>query len=159
MLTEEGYLIVRDRYVPCSDVDGYIAGPCWSIAASNEVPENGSQWFDAPARDHAWWQKKKKRVILYIHRHEGHEIGQVETRTSQDIGGARVRNTFSKATIIAGKPVVWLSVFRPYDQGQNKAQVASGIKTMVDQNDNISARIDDTIVSITQNGEWSVKRN
>ena len=159
VLTEEGYLIVRDRYVPCSDVDGYIAGPCWSIASSNEIPENGSQWFDAPARDHAWWQKKKKRVILYIHRHEGHEIGQVETRTSQDIGGARVRNTFSKATIIAGKPVVWLSVFRPYDQGQNKAQVASGIKTMVDQNDNISARIDDTIVSITQNGEWSVKRN
>ena len=75
-----------------------------------------------------------------------------------DIGGARVRNTFSKATIIAGKPVVWLSVFCPYDQGQNKAQVASGIKTMVDQNDNISVRIDDTTVSITQNGEWSVKR-
>ena len=103
--------------------------------------------------------EEEKRVILYIHRHEGHEIGQVETRTSQDIGGARVRNTFSKATIIAGKPVVWLSVFRPYDQGQNKAQVASGIKTMVDQNDNISVRIDDTTVSITQNGEWSVKRN
>ena len=55
--------------------------------------------------------------------------------------------------------MVWLSVFRPYDQGQNKAQVASGIKTMVDQNDNISVRIDDTTVSITQNGEWSVKRN
>ena len=159
VLTAEGYLIVSDRYVPCLDVDGYVAGPCWSIASSEDIPVKGRQWFDAPARDHAWWQKKRKRVILHLHRQNGHEIGQVETRTSQDIGGAKVRNTFSKVTLTAGKPVVWLSVFRPYDEGQDKGQLASGIKTTVDESENVIAKVDDTTITINQKGEWSVKRN
>ena len=94
-----------------------------------------------------------------MHRQNGHEIGQVETRTSQDIGGAKVRNTFSKVTLTAGKPVVWLSVFRPYDEGQDKKQLASGIKTTVDENENVIAKVDGATISINQKGEWSVKRN
>ena len=159
VLTSEGYLIVRDQYIPCSDVDGYVAAPCWSITAAKKVSVKGAQWFDAPARDHAWWQKKKKRVILYLHRGEDQEIGQVETRTSQDIGGLNVRNTFAKSSLKAGEPIIWLSVFNPYDDGQNASKVASMINTSINENGSISAKIGNTGVLINQTGEWSVKRN
>ena len=158
VLTAEGYLIVRDYYVPCSDVDGYVASPCWSIAVTDQESKDGSHWFDAPARDHAWWQKKKKRVILYLHPQKEQEVGQVRTRTSQDIGGANVMNTFSKATLNSGEPLVWLSVFRPYDEGEDKTKLASQIKTLVDNEGNASARIGNLRVSIAHDGSWLVKR-
>ena len=115
-------------------------------------------WFDAPTRDHAWWQKKKKRVILYLHPQKGQEVGQVRTRTSQDIGGANVMNTFSKANLKSGEPLVWLSVFRPYDEGEDKTKLASQIKTLVDNEGNASARIGNLRVSISHDGLWQIKR-
>ena len=127
--------------------------------SGKKVSVKGAQWFDAPARDHAWWQKKKKRVILYLHRGEDQEIGQVETRTSQDIGGLNVRNTFAKSSLKAGEPIIWLSVFNPYDDGQNASKVASMINTSINENGSISAKIGNTGVLINQTGEWSVKRN
>ena len=102
---------------------------------------------------------KKKRVILYLHRGEDQEIGQVETRTSQDIGGLNVRNTFAKSSLKAGEPIIWLSVFNPYDDGQNASKVASMINTSINENGSISAKIGNTGVLINQTGEWSVKRN
>jgi hypothetical protein len=95
---------------------------------------------------------------LYLHPEKGQEIGQVKTRTSQDIGGANVMNTFSKATLRSGEPLVWLSVFRPYDEGEDKNKLASQIKTLVDNEGNVSAKIDNLRVSIAHDGSWQVKR-
>ncbi len=60
-------------------------------------------WFDAPAWDHAWWQKQKKRVLLYLHPGKGLVINQVEHSSSQDIKGS-IHSSFAKATVKAGKP-------------------------------------------------------
>ena len=80
VLTREGYLVVRDHYSPGSDVDGYQASPCWLLMAEGDVETGDRHWFDAPARDHAWWQVQKKRVLLYLHPQEVLEIKQVAHR-------------------------------------------------------------------------------
>ena len=67
-------------------------------------------------------------------------------------------NTFSKATLKSGEPLVWLSVFRPYDEGEDKTKLASQIKTLVDNEGNASARIGNLRVSIAHDGSWLVKR-
>ena len=45
----------------------------------------GRNWFDAPAWDHAWWQKKRKRILLWIHPGEGKTFGVTAHDTSPDI--------------------------------------------------------------------------
>lgn len=156
VLTAEGYLVVRDSYLPCSDVDHYQAAPCWLIVA--EGPRvAGQNWFHAPARDYAWWQSQKKRVLLYLHPQEGLEIGQVQHRTSQGHAGD-VRNSFARATLTAGKAQVWLSVLRPFNQGQSPKALAKTIKTRVDDRGNASASIGSLNVTIGVGGDWAVTR-
>jgi hypothetical protein len=67
-------------------------------------------------------------------------------------------NTFSKATLSPGEPLVWLSVFRPYDEGEDTSELASQIKTLVDNEGNVSAKIGDLRVFIAHDGSWQVKR-
>ena len=67
-------------------------------------------------------------------------------------------NTFSKATLKSGQPSIWLSVFRPYDEGEDKTKLAGQIKTLVDNEGNVSAKIGDLRVSIAHDGSWQVKR-
>ncbi len=157
VLTKEGYLVVRDSYVPCSDVDGYQAAPCWSIKAEAGAAK-GENWFDAPARDHAWWQKKKKRVILHLHQSGGLEMGQVEHRTSGDIRGGNVQNSYAKATLRTGMPQVWLSVLRPYDEGEQASEIAKHIETSIGENGTATAKIGLVAVSIGRDGTWNVER-
>ena len=153
VLTEEGYLIVRDDYTPCSDVDGYHASPCWSIVA-DENSVSGPNWFEAPARDHAWWQTKRKRLLLYLHPQENFTIGQVEHRTSQDIGGGNVRNTFARATLKAGKTQTWLSVLRPFNDGEDPKAIASEIGSSIHPNGDATVEIGSTRVKIKADGAW-----
>ncbi len=158
VLTAEGYLIVRDVYEPCSDVDGYQAAPCWCIVADGEKGESGRHWFDAPARDHAWWQTQKKRVMLYLHPGKDLEMGQVEHRTSGDIGGGNVRNSFARASLKAGQPQVWLSVLRPFNEGEDAGRIASQIKTNLDSSANATVTIGAIEIAIAPGGDWRVKR-
>ena len=157
ILSAEGYLVVRDTYVPCRDVDGYNAAPCWTIKAG-ENSKSGNNWFDAPAFDHAWWQNRKKRVLLYIHDDQDTEIGQVVHRTSQDIRGDNVRNTFARAKLKAGQPRVWLSVLRPFDEGEDAAGIAASIRTGIDAKGKATVSIGKVKLSITADGQWKVKR-
>ena len=157
VLTAEGLLVVRDVYEPCEDVDGYQASPCWLLTAEGEV-RSDRNWFDAPARDHAWWQTRKKRVLLYLHPGSGLSIGQVAHRTSQDIGGGPVHNTFAKATVKAGRPQVWLSVLQPFDDGQDAARIAGRIETELTGGGKAEARIGDVEVRIDAAGGWRVVR-
>ena len=157
ILSAEGHLIVRDTYLPCSDVDGYHAAPCWSIRAG-ENSQSGNNWFDAPAFDHAWWQQKKKRVLLYLHEDEGTVTGQVIHRTSQDIRSENVRNTFAQATLRAGKPQTWVSVLCPFNQGENAAKIAAKIRTSMDEQGNATVHIGKSTFRIFADGQWKVNR-
>ncbi len=158
VLTAEGFLVVRDVYEPCRDVDGYRAAPCWLLTAEGEVQSGDRNWFDAPARDHAWWQERKKRVLLHLHRGEGLTIGQVAHRVSPDIGGPGVHNSFARATVRAGRPQIWLGVLRPFDDGEDAAAVAARITTDVDEHGAATARIGDVEVTIEASGAWRVRR-
>ena len=157
VLTAEGILVVRDEYEPCRDVDGYQASPCWLLMAEGEVSPAGRNWFDAPAREHAWWQDQKKRVLLYLHPGKGLSIGQVAHRASQDIGGA-THNAFARAVVRAGKPQVWLSVLVPFNEGLDAAEAARKIRTSVDEKGSASATVGRLKVTIGEDGAWSVKR-
>ena len=157
VLTAEGILVVRDEYEPCRDVDGYQASPCWLLMAEGEIGAEDRNWFDAPARDHAWWQKQKKRVLLYLHPGEGLSIGQVAHRASQDIGGA-THNAFARAVVRAGQPQVWLSVLVPFNEGGDAAELARKIRTSVDEKGSASVTVGRLKVTIGEDGAWSVKR-
>ena len=83
LLTKEGFLIVRDIYVSCSETAGYRVGPIWYLRADgtwtesadgdsrrkfpNMPPRHDGQrhWFEAPAFDHASWQTRKN-VFCFI---------------------------------------------------------------------------------------------
>jgi hypothetical protein len=157
VLTAEGILVVRDKYEPCLDVDGYQASPCWLLMAEGEVRAAGGNWFDAPAREHAWWQKQKKRVLLYLHPGKGLSIGQVAHRASQDIGGA-THNAFARVVVRAGKPQVWLSVLVPFNEGEDAARVADGITTRVDEQGSATATTGKLKITIGEDGAWGVTR-
>ncbi len=157
VLTGEGCLVVRDHYVPCRDVEGYQAGPCWCLNSEGDIKKSNRNWFDAPARDHAWWQAKKKRILLYLHPAAGLTFGQVSHRASADIGGG-VHNSFAKTTLKAGQPQVWLSVLVPFEEGGAPERVAARIKTSLDNAGNATARIGGMTVTIEGKGGWSVKR-
>ena len=157
VLTAEGILVVRDKYEPCRDVDGYQASPCWLLMAEGEVPAEGGNWFDAPARDHAWWQDQKKRVLLYLHPDKDLSIGQVAHRASQDIGGA-THNAFARAVVRAGKPQVWLSVMVPFNEGEDASRVAEGITTRVDEQGSATVTTGKLKITIGEDGAWGVTR-
>ena len=157
VLTAEGYLIVRDSYLPCSDVDGYQASPCWLISAGKNN-QRGNNWFDAPARDHSWWQKQKKRVLLYLHPEDDQVIGQVEHRTSQDIGKDDVRNTFARTTLQAGLQKNWLSIFHPFNENESAREIAARIQTTMKRDGAVRARIGTVLVQLTTDGQWNVSR-
>ena len=157
VLTAEGYLVVRDRFLPCGDLAGYHASPCWLISAG-ENAQNGPNWFEAPARDHAWWQTRRKRLVLHLHQEEELVIGQVEHRVSQDIGGGNVKNTFARATLQPGKPQFWLSVLRPFNEGMDARKIATGIETLLDPDGTATATIGTVTVHLDSTGRWSVSR-
>ena len=125
--------------------------------AEGELSPAGRNWFDAPARDHAWWQKQKKRVLLYLHPGEGLSIGQVAHRASQDIGGAS-HNAFARAVVRAGKPQVWLSVLLPFNEGRDAGELAGRIRTSVDEKGSATATAGKLQIKISADGAWSVNR-
>ena len=157
VLTAEGYLIVRDRLLPCSDLAGYHASPCWLISAA-ENARKGSNWFEAPARDHSWWQTRRKHLILHLHEQENLTIGQVKHRVSQDIGGGDVQNTFARATLQPGKPQFWLSVLRPFNHGIDPSKIAAGIQTVMGSDGTATTTIDSMTIQLGPSGRWSVSR-
>ena len=176
VLTKEGYLIVRDSYQPDKHVDGYVAGPCWqlrpeenwqrdSLADRGPVKRNPKQnWFHAPAWDHAWWQTQKKRLLVWIHPGKGQTFGVTAHATSADISRPLgyeyypTQNSHAKAVLKVGKTQVFLSVLMSYNEGRRASEVAKSIKTRVDGGGKCSAAIGGVNVTITADGDWTVKR-
>lgn len=165
VLTEEGWLIVRDVFAPGQHVDGYQAGPCWQLAADSDQARGypaDRNWFDAPARDYAWWQTAKRNVMLWIHPGEGLAFGAARMSESQDIRGKGVNEfmdcCYARAILEAGRPQVFLSVLVPHDVEEDAEEVIRRIKTRVDDAGSCTAEIGGTKVIINANGKWSVKR-
>jgi hypothetical protein len=128
------------------------------LISAGENTRSGPNWFEAPARDHAWWQTRRKRLVLHLHQQENLTIGQVEHRVSQDIGGGNVRNTFARATLQPGKPQFWLSVLRPFNEGTDARKIAAGIRTLLGPDGTATATIGTVTVHLDSIGRWSVSR-
>ena len=79
-------------------------------------------------------------------------------RTSQDIRGGNVHNTFARATLKAGQPRIWLSVLHPFDQGEDAAEIAAAISTAIDAKGTATVTIGKVRLSIAADGQWEVKR-
>ena len=171
---------MRDSYEAGKYVDGYLAGPCWLLRPdANWQEDNRSDrgpvqhdpkrnWFDAPAWDHAWWQTKPKRILLWIHPGEGRTYGVTAHATSADISRPLgfeyypTQNSHAKAVLKASTTEVFLSVLVPFDEGQPAREVARTIKTNVDKEGNstvsIGSSMDSSIITITSAGTWEVRR-
>jgi hypothetical protein len=176
VLTKEGYLVVRDSYEPGKNVDGYLAGPCWLLRPEtnwekDDKPDRGStghnpsrNWFEGPAWDHAWWQKQKKRVLVWIHPGEGKIFGVTAHDTTPDISRPLgyeyypTQNSHAKATLKAGETEVFLSVLAPFEEGQAANEIAGKIKTSVDKAGECTATIGPVTVTISPHGTWNVIR-
>ena len=160
VLTREGFLIVRDVYQSGKATDGWQAGPTWQCRGEGEpaVHSPRQNWFDAPAWDHAWWQKQKKRLFVSIHAEKGRSYGVDRHRTSQDISGAPTDGFFSKANVVAGRAAVFLSVLVPHNAGEKPADVARRIKTEVDGGGNATATIGTVTITMASDGAWRVRR-
>ena len=178
-LTAEGTLVVRDVFEPCAKLDGFQAGPCWLLRAEgkwidgkhgdgrpwrkfqNAAPahDGNRNWFDAPAWDYAWWQKRPRRVIVYIHPAEGQTYGAVQQQTTFDYTrDIRTNNSYAKASLKAGQPKGFLSVLVPHDAEEEVESIVSRIKTSLDAKGNANVTIRNVDISIAAGGTWVVRR-
>jgi hypothetical protein len=176
VLTREGHLIVRDVYEPGADTDGFQAGPVWCLKADgketgrdgrgrmgydNKPPGHDGErsWFDAPAWDHAWWQKRKKRVLVYIHPAPGQTYGQVQHVTTPDVSRRiRTNSSYARAVVAAGVPKVFLSVLVPHGEDEKPEAVAGRVRTAVDGTGAATASVHGVRIRIGHRGEWRVRR-
>jgi len=163
VLTAEGYLVVRDVYTAGKRVDGFQAGPCWLLRSDGDgkppAHDPGRSWFDAPAWDHAWWQKNEKRVMVYIHPADGQTCGVAQHATSADISRTiKTNNSFAKAIVKTGEPKIFLSVLVPHGAGVAARDVVKTVTTNVDAKRGATAKIGKVTVRINADGSWEVKR-
>ena len=158
VLTEEGYLVVRDEYLPGPDVDGYQAAPSWLLNDEGDSEDAERHWHDAPAMSHAWWQTQRKRVLLYMHPDRKLEFGQVKHQASPDLGYKGLRSTFGKVILREGRRQVWLAVLRPFNEGVHPRTIAALIQTKLPKKGKAKAQIGGVSVSIMRDGTWFVSR-
>ena len=124
----------------------------------------GQNWIDAPAWDHAWWQKKQKRLLLWIHPGEGKSFGITAHDTTPDISRPLgfeyypTQNCHAKAVLKAGETEVFLSVLVPFDDGQSARKIAAQIETVVDETGQCRATIGLVTTTVTPDGTWKITR-
>ena len=155
VLTREGFLIVSDTYTLSSGLgEGYLGGPIWHLAREEGQKEGlrTEFWFDAPAFEHAWWQKSHQRIRLTLHPETGRKYGQLRQNTSQDLKPNIT--TFACSPISPGKPAQFLSVFTPYPVDTLPPEV----NTIISDKGSCSALFANIKVNIYPDGTWRVSR-
>jgi len=169
VLTEEGYLIVRDTFEPDGKLDGFQIGPCWMLRTEGRVKDkkyinepvnrdSAQNWFDAPAWDYSWWQRERRRITVYIHPSEGLVYGTIQQETTADISREiRTNNSFAKGTIKSGRISYFLSVLVPHDATEEAEIVVGRIKTKMSANGAADVKVGNVEVSLSD-ARWSVKR-
>ena len=164
VLTREGYLVVADEYAAGKALGAdYVAGPVWHLAVSGESDEatewstQSENWFDAPAFAHAWWQKEKLRLFLYLHQDAAMKFGTVRQQHSQDTDPNIT--CFGWRSIRHGISERFLSVLVPHTLPETPNAIASMIETQVTDSNGYNAQIQGTNIHIRPNGNWTVVRN
>ncbi|MEM7233552.1 MAG: hypothetical protein AAF517_15350, partial [Planctomycetota bacterium] len=176
VLTQEGYLVVRDTYEADANLAGYVAGPCWLLSPDADWKKDDREdrgpvdhdpklnVFDAPAWDHAWWQTKKKRVLLWMHPRDDVTFGVTAHMTTPDISRPRgveyfpTQNCHAKTVVIPGKSHVFLSVLVPFEEAERASKIKEKIQTSVDTQGTCKAHVGSVSVSIAADGSWNVTR-
>ncbi|HBM76566.1 MAG TPA: hypothetical protein DD438_00535 [Verrucomicrobiales bacterium] len=155
VLTREGFLIVSDTYTPSSQIGAdFLGGPIWHLAREDgqkDGPRKES-WFDAPAFEHAWWQKSPQRIRLTLHPSKDLKFGQIRQNASQDLDPNITSYAYRPVT--PGNPNHFLSVFTPYPAGTLPPE----IDTAISDQGACSALFTDMRVHINPGGEWRVTR-
>ncbi|MBQ97412.1 MAG: hypothetical protein CMP30_05360, partial [Roseibacillus sp.] len=109
-------------------------------------------WFDAPAFEHAWWQKSPQRIRLTLHPSKDLKFGQIRQNASQDLDPNITSYAYRPVT--PGNPNHFLSVFTPYPAGTLPPE----INTAISEQGACSALFTDMRVHITPGGKWRVTR-
>ncbi|CAG7625226.1 hypothetical protein ACFQI7_03405 [Paenibacillus allorhizosphaerae] len=104
LLTEEGYLLVVDRFMPGPEADGMAGGPVWQLP---RLDEQGLFWFDMTAD-----AKRDRKLMVYFHPQRGRQYGvQFQPKLWQDKAYA----VYDKALFEAGREETFVSVIVPHD--------------------------------------------
>ena len=178
LLTKEGFLIVCDIYMACSETAGYRVGPVWCLRADgtwsesedgvsgrkfqNMRPRHDGQrhWFEAPAFDHASWQTKKKRLLLYIHPTIDQSYGQLQHESTPDFSREVNTNSSWAASIVkAGQPKIFLSIIIPFSQDQDVTDLLEQLTTNLTIDGKANVEIGKMTITLSTTGNWAVQRN
>jgi len=113
LLTEEGYLLVVDRFAPGPEADGMAGGPVWQLA---RLDEQGIFWFDMTAD-----AQRGKKLTVYFHPQRGRQYGvQFQPKLWHDKAYA----VYDKAVFEAGREETFVSVMVPHDADVSGAAVS-----------------------------------
>ena len=158
VLSKGGLLVVCDIVDAAKIHDGWKAGPCWQMRAERpSVPTHplGKDSFQAPAWDHAWWQKSRKRLSVTVIAADGNgTYGVMRHRTSADISRSVRTDCFhGQAPLRSGKRQIWLSVLSPFNEGSRPPKVAA----TVDSAGNARTTVARQTIVIRGDGTWRVE--
>ncbi len=170
LLTNEGILLVLDRFQPGKAAAGKVGGPVWHLPSSPGCgPGNGAaaEWFDSsirhdPPNTRSYTDKfgeGTRRLFIAFSSPRGSENGiqyQPKHWFSDDFA------VYSKTGFEAGKEAVFLSVLIPHSAETSGASIAKNLKIKHDDgNFNIRYVFDkNKTINITMSGDgkWKVVR-
>lgn len=158
VLTREGILVVADEYTGSETLgDHYHAGPVWHLAAEEDRPVGlHKNWVDAPAFDHAWWQRSDpQRVLLWFHPGPDLRFGQLKQKQSQDVQPNL--STYAYRPITGEKTSHFLSVFIPHAAGVSAQAIANQITSKVGLDGTFSVTAPGVKVFLS-NSTWRTER-
>lgn len=136
LLTEEGFLIVLDEFLPGKAADKLVAGPVWHVPSAPRCGNSDgatADWFDAsllhyPAQARAFTDKYgegDKCLFIAFDAPAGSENGiQYQPKHWKNDDYA----VYSKCPLEAGKNTRWLSVLAPHSKNTDAIKLSRNIK-------------------------------
>ena len=155
LLTEEGYLIVVDAFLPGEAADGMSGGPVWKL---NNPPTGGRSWFDSVAD-----KDRGRNLMVKFHSQRGHVYG-----VQPQGGRSRDYAVFAKSRLDAGKKEVFISVMIPHDSNIEATEISGqqGVETELSETGDVEVKIypyskkreTPIAIEIPHDGGWSINR-
>lgn len=122
-----GTMIVMDTFTPAADHDGDLAGPVWQLLPARDPLAIGSHAFDAGGFFNALqFAPGKERLLITMEDAPGRTCAAV--RTPEPLWGRqRPCAVSARSSLVAGKPVSFVTVLLPHDEAANAQALASQI--------------------------------
>lgn len=171
LLTEEGFLIVLDEFLPGKNADGLVAGPVWHVPSAPRCGNSDgatANWFDAslrhyPAQARAFTDKYgegEKCLFVAFDAPAGHENGiQYQPKHWKNDDYA----IYSKCPLEAEKPIRWLSVLIPHSKNMDAIKLSRDVKieNLGNKGYKVSIQWQQNNLEINMGigNEWGVTRN